>query len=294
MKTLDTKYSPSLFSLYDYERVEEHLHKMAAKGWQIDKTGSFVWRFKKSIPTNKKYAVVFSKDTSDYDPYPSEGQKMLKYMSEEAGWNKETEWKQMQIFSSTDMNQELETDEQVKLYSIRKSMRKTFIPCWVICLVAMLFFAIQNVLKLQGGNLAAEYETVWAIIITSYAAFVSASILAGYSVWRVLSAKAIEEGRTCISTKWSTVFQYALCAGLLILVVCYLFGTINAPILASIIYAIMYLIIIVATVFITSIFTDYLRKCKVKKALNILSSGLVFVGVFIIGIALTNYIGTIL
>lgn len=294
MKTLDTRYSPSLFSLYDYERVEHHLEKMASIGWKIEETGSFLWKFKRDIPQKKKYVVVFSKDTSDYDPFPTEGQNMLRYMSEEEGWTKEAEWKQMHIFSCTDLNQELVTDERARLYSIRRAMKKDYIPCWTIVLVGLLLGAFQNITKLHFGNTSDQYGTLWLIAITIYGAFAAASILTSYYIWVKLSEKAIERGNACKSTMWSTIFQYMICVGVFALAGGYLWGKSNLTIAENIIYVVVFLLVMIATVFFTSIFIKYLRKKEVAKIINIVCSSLLFVCMLVLGIILMQLIGTII
>ena len=89
MMVSDTRYQLSLFSMIDYEGVEKRLEKMAAKGWEIEKAGKFLWEYRRTIPKAKKYAVVFSQDSSDYSPYPTESQQFLKEMCEQNGWKKE-------------------------------------------------------------------------------------------------------------------------------------------------------------------------------------------------------------
>lgn len=290
MESLDTRYSPALFSLFDYQSVEQHLEKMAAKGWKIEKSGSFLWKFKRDIPQKKKYSVVFSKDTSDHEPFPTEEQNMLRCMSEEEGWTKEAEWKQMHIFSCTDMNQELVTDECARLYSIRRGMKKAYIPCWAIVLIGFLLLAFQNVIKLHFGNTADEYGTLWVIAIAIYGAFAAASVLTSYYIWKLLSEKAIERGRSCKSTKWSTIFQYMICAVMFVLAGYYFLGKNNLPIIVNIIYIIAYLFVMVAIVFFTSMFTDYLKKKKVTKTTNIICSSIFFVCMLLMGIFLVSLI----
>ena len=45
----DTRYQLSLFVMFDYESVENRLEKMAAKGWKIESTGVFFWKYVREI-----------------------------------------------------------------------------------------------------------------------------------------------------------------------------------------------------------------------------------------------------
>ena len=121
----DTRYQLSLFAMFDYESVEKRLEKMAAKGWEIENTGIFFWKYRRTTPQKKNYAVVFSKDASEYNPCPTDGQHLLRKLCNYDGWEKEAEWKQMEIFSTDNVEKNLETDEMVRLSSIRRAMKKT-------------------------------------------------------------------------------------------------------------------------------------------------------------------------
>ena len=43
---------------FDYEAVEAHLEKMAAKGWRLVNAGTNVWKYRQAEPARVKYAVI--------------------------------------------------------------------------------------------------------------------------------------------------------------------------------------------------------------------------------------------
>lgn len=280
----DTRYQLSLFAMFDYESVENRLEKMAAKGWKIESTGVFFWKYVRATPKKKKYAVVFSKDTSEYNPYPTDGQHLLRKLCNDDGWEKEAEWKQMEIFSTDNVEKNLETDEMVRLSSIRRAMKKTFIPCWTIALVGMLFLALQNMARLYTGNAQDEYGTLWAVIITMYAAFVSAAVLISYRIWLKLSEGAIREGGKCVSARWHRRMQDGLCIGLFILAGVYLLGDDISYGLSSIAYVLIYLVILIMVVIITNLFGSYLKLKGFSKKSNMICSGVMCVALIILAL----------
>ncbi len=286
MMTDDTRYQLSLFSMIDYESVEKRLEKMAAKGWEIESTGKFLWKYRRTMPKDKKYAVVFCQDSSDYNPCPTEGQQFLKEMCTRSGWKKEAEWNKMQIFSCDDVEQELQTDEMVRLNSIRRAMKKTFIPCWTIALIGMLFLALQNIVKLCSGNIQDEYGTLWTIFITLYVALASAAVLTSYRVWLNLSERALAEGGKCANANWHSRMQYGLCAGAFIPALVYFATRTDSRWFGSLAYGIVYVSALMMVVALVSLATSYLKSKGVCQITNVICSSAVCVTLITIALLL--------
>ena len=286
MMVSDTRYQLPLFSMIDYESVEKHLEKMASKGWEIEDAGRFLWKYKRTIPKAKKYAVVFSQDSSDYSPYPTESQQFLKEMCEQSGWKKAAEWNRMQIFSCDDRKQELETDETVRLNSIRRAMKKSFIPCWTIAMVGMFFLALQNIVKLHFGNPQDESGTLWAIFITLYVALASVAVLTNYRLWLHMSERALTQGGKCVSAKWHSRLQYGLCAGALILAGIYFTTGADSPGPGSLAYSLVYVSVLILIVALVDLFANYLKSKSVSKTTNVICSSAVCVAFMILAMFL--------
>lgn len=92
------------FALYDYQGVEAHLSRMAAKGWRLEKAGNSLWTYRQAEPAEVRYAVTYSHRVSQFDPVPTEEQEVLEDLCEAAGWSFVCDWNQMQIFASEDPN----------------------------------------------------------------------------------------------------------------------------------------------------------------------------------------------
>ena len=117
------------YLLFDYRGVEAHLTKMAARGWRLEKVGTYFWTYRRAEPARVTYAVTYLPDASQFDPDPSEQQASLAELCAAAGWEKAADWGQMQIFVNERPDPvPLETDEAVRLEVIRRSMKKSFQP----------------------------------------------------------------------------------------------------------------------------------------------------------------------
>ena len=125
---------------FDYEAVEAHLEKMAAKGWRLVNAGTNVWKYRQAEPARVKYAVTYAADASVYDSEPTESQKTLADFCARGGWVKVSDWAQVQIFCSEEENPvPIETDEEIRLEVIKSAMKKNFIPSNVVLVIILAF-----------------------------------------------------------------------------------------------------------------------------------------------------------
>ena len=260
MMVSDTRYQLPLFSMIDYES-----RKICVE-IQEGHTQS-----------EKIRGCIFSRLIGlQPSPYPTESQQFLKEMCEQNGWKKAAEWNRMQIFSCDDRKQELETDETVRLNSIRRAMKKTFIPCWTIAMVGMFFLALQNIVKWYFGDPQDGSGTLWAIFITLYVALASAAVLTSYRLWLHMSERALTEGGKCENAKRHSGLQYGLCAGALILAGIYFTTGAGSPGLGSLAYSLVYVSVLILTVALVTLFTKYLKSKGISKTANVICASAVW------------------
>ena len=204
------------YLLFDYEAVEAHLEKMAARGWRLAAAGTNVWKYRKAEPAKVKYAVTYAPDASVYDSEPTESQKTLADLCAREGWVKVSDWAQAQIFCSEKENPvPIETDEEIRLEVIKSAMKKNFIPSNVVLTIIMAF-NLWRVASVFFYN-PLTYLSSWLMLLSltfAFAAFMMvAANLAGYFIWVRKSERSIEEGGTCCGVKilrtlnrWCLVF----------------------------------------------------------------------------------------
>ena len=201
---------------FDYEAVEAHLEKMAAKGWRLVNAGTNVWKYRQAEPARVKYAVTYAADASVYDSEPTESQKTLADFCARGGWVKVSDWAQVQIFCSEEENPvPIETDEEIRLEVIKSAMKKNFIPSNVVLVIILAF----NLWRVATGFFYNPLPCLssWLMLLSLTFAVVAfmlvAADLAGYFIWVRKSERSIEEGGTCCGVKilrtlnrWCLVF----------------------------------------------------------------------------------------
>ena len=200
------KYKRELVThlLFDYEGIEEHLEKMAARGWYLETPGNTIWKYRGAEPAEVKYAVTYVPKASQFDPEPNEEQRTLEEFCSTAGWEKVGDFLQAQIYMNRQPNPvAIETEDEVRLEVIRKAMRKSFVPAHVALILLMLFntwigsLAFFNHPVEQMSGYGSLLSTLFLPIGTM---LISANLIA-YYVWLHNSAKSIASGGTCASPK---------------------------------------------------------------------------------------------
>ncbi len=204
-----TKYQIHKFSLYEYAAVEEHLTKMAAKGWRIERVNNFAWKFKKAEPANVTYSVTYLPKLSDFDPEPRLEQRTMEAFCVEAGWKKACNWMQMQIFYSK--NPEvvpLETDEELRLSMIEKTMRKGFLLGNLMLLFMFLFLGYMQYTTAERDFVSffAQSDKLWLIGLLVFGFVAAVLEILYYFFWLHRAKKAVAEGRKLPKTRLHTVF----------------------------------------------------------------------------------------
>ena len=191
------------YLLFDYRGVEAHLMKMAARGWRLEKVGTYFWTYRRAEPAQVTYAVTYLPDASQFDPDPSEQQASLAELCAAAGWEKAADWGQMQIFVNERPDPvPLETDESVRLEVIRRSMKKSFQPWGIAALVLAAVMAILQIktlvtdpIHLLSSNSGLTTSVLWDALVV-----LQAGNLLSYRRWCRRSAESVARGGPCADT----------------------------------------------------------------------------------------------
>ncbi len=190
------------YVLYDYAGVERHLAAMAAKGWRLESASDYLWKYQRAEPAKLTYAVTYAPDASEWNLQPTERQQMLTDYCAEAGWQKVTDWLQMQIFCTAEEDPiPLETDEALRLEITREAMWSKFL--WiqagslflslVIAGILLLSFVGNPILYLSKGYLLA----LDALVL--YGIFQNVFHLGSYCWWSRRSEQLVEQGGSCVA-----------------------------------------------------------------------------------------------
>ena len=196
----DTKYRWNTLCIYDYRGVEEHLSAMAAQGWRLEKAGNTFWKYRRAPPAKVRYAVTYSDSASQFNPGPTEGQQSLAELCAAAGWEKVSDWAQMQIFSTSDPAAvPLETDEALRLQNIHRALGKNFLVTNLILLVLglVMSFSFLGTLFVKPLRVLESSAGLFSGPLFVLVTLLEVYTFCHYYGWRRRSRRSIEEGGPC-------------------------------------------------------------------------------------------------
>jgi len=125
------------FSFYDQQAIQEKLEDMAEKGWMLEKTGSFLWTYKRMEPKKLRFSVSYFPGASDFDPGPTDGELTKMDYCLQDGWVLVTSWGVMQIFCNENLDAvPIETEPAAQVENICRSMKKNVLfPQALLCAI---------------------------------------------------------------------------------------------------------------------------------------------------------------
>lgn len=198
-----TKYCIAQFTFYDRTGIQEFLEKQARKGWVLEKLGNFTWKFRRSEPKELHYAVTYFPKASIFDPGPSASQERLREFCAHAGWELVGTTAQMQIFSSDAEDPvPIETDPELELENIHKSMKKGLFPGYFLLLAVSLLNLFRFFWQLWDSPLGTLSSNL--TLFTGFSQIILTLICAleigGYFLWRRAARKALETDGSFVRT----------------------------------------------------------------------------------------------
>lgn len=195
----NVKYRLETFTLYDYRGVERHLEAMEARGWRLEKTGT-VWKYRRTEPKKVHYAVTYVPEASEFNPAPTPGQENLAELCAAAGWEKVTDWFQMQIFRSEQPDpMPLETEESVRLEVLQRAVRKNFLPSSLLLTVLGVMMLVQQIWSFRQDPIGTLSQTsrLFPVLLWLLVIFSAGGNLADYALWLRRSKKSVAQGGPC-------------------------------------------------------------------------------------------------
>lgn len=184
---------------YDYKNIENLLEKMSLKGWKCTRFGGLCIHYEKIESQALKYNIFFIPSLSQFDGTPLEKQEILISMCEETGWEYICQWGKMMVFCSSEKNPTpIETDENIKLESIHKSMKKEYLPTLIgmIFLLVISIYATYKDIYIRpeeffGGFGMFHMPMIGLLGITQI------TLIVQYILWYKSSKKSVEHGGSC-------------------------------------------------------------------------------------------------
>lgn len=200
---------------FDYQGIEDELTRMAAQGWELDyiSANRLSWVYKKSEPRDLQFAVVFCKDSSNFLYNPPDSQRTLEAYCEAGGWKQVEQCNKMIIFAAEKGTaRPLETDEAVRLESIRQSMNRQY-GIALIIMVLGLVLCIWRTFSAAGMNVHEDWfianaNLIYMWILEAYFWIWFIGIFTSYRMWLKASQRALLSGAAPADTaKYSRIYQ---------------------------------------------------------------------------------------
>lgn len=145
------RYELPLYSFYDHTGMVRHLEQMARRGWRLDKLGGMLWRYQPIEPRRLKYALVYFPEVTGFEPTPPESHLRLQELCAQAGWILAATAGKFQVYCNEDPDAvPLETDPGIQVDIIHRTMKRNFIPSYLLLSLAavlQLFMQIADLNK---------------------------------------------------------------------------------------------------------------------------------------------------
>lgn len=204
----DTKRIIPMFAIYDKTGIEKYLKDQAEKGWFLKKTSQLFWTFEKRESKKVNVSVVYFPKASSFDPMPGEEQLTFQEFCEHTGWELAASDAQMQVYySEKEDTIPIETDTQIELSNINKSVKATYVPIWILNIITVLLQMILYIYNLNIAFIRVVSSTEYLIAGLCWIAvlLIIAADVATYMKWYGKARKVAEEEGSFLDTPQNCV-----------------------------------------------------------------------------------------
>lgn len=266
----NTKRRFEVYSFLDCAGIASHLSKMAQRGWLIEKISNFGWTYRRIEPKELTFFVSYYPKASEFDPEPTEEQKMFHDFCKHTGWELAVTSAQMQIFYNEQENPvPIETDPVLEVETIRQAAKKSYLPNYFVLLAVSILNGSLFISRLLGdpiGVLSSASSLfsgfVWIIL------FLLCMVeLCGYVIWYSKAKKAAELGEFLETPGFSQLQRFMLAvvlAGLVYwLITVVIFGSAMLRVVG-----LSMMLYVAALIFLVNALKQLLKNKKVSKDVN--------------------------
>lgn len=218
----DTKRKLMSFTFYDRTGIHKKLEEQAAQGWMLENTTGFGWQFRRMEPARIHFAVTYFPSATAFDPEPSEKQQRFLDFCAHTGWELVSSNAQLQIFCNrADHPIPIETDPEIELQNIHASVKKTFLPVYILNMILPLMQFGLFFQRLRWDPIGELASTPALISLALYAIllFFAVSSLGMYLGWYRKAKKAAADGYF-LETKSTDRFQFVVLSCAVLALIC--------------------------------------------------------------------------
>ena len=207
------KFVPMLFSFYDRTGIEKYLESQARKGWVLEKVTPLGWKFRREEPKDAHYTVCYFPGASPYDPEPSEAELTFREFCSHTGWEIVVSNGQMKVFRNENPDPvPIETDPLLELENIHASVKKTFLPVYIMDLILGimqigLFISRVNISFI--GTFSSDWQ-FFGVLWWPFLIVLCVVELLRYFLWRRRAIRLAQEEGSFLETPNTAGFQCAI------------------------------------------------------------------------------------
>lgn len=257
-------------SFFDHTGISEHLEEMASKGWMIEKIGNTGWIYRRIEPKKIHFAVSYYPKASEFDPEPTEDQKMFHDFCAHTGWQLACTSAQMQIFYNERENPTpIETEPELELQAIHASAKKGFIFSYIVLLAISLLNGALWISNLLGDPIdllssPARLFSGFAFLLLALLCMVE---LICYFRWYSKAKIAAEQGEF-LRVKSTSKFQKTV---LYMVIIGAVLWMLNSLIYGSVLQKFLFILMCIympAVFVIVNAVKEFLKRRKASRAVN--------------------------
>ncbi len=218
----DTKRKLMSFTFYDRTGIQRRLEEEAANGWMLESTTGFGWKFRRMEPAKIHFAVTYFPSATAFDPEPSEKQQRFQDFCAHTGWELVSSSAQLQIFCNRAENPiPIETDPEIELQNIHGSVKKTFLPVYLLNMVLPLMqfgLFFQRMSWDPIGELS-SIPALLSLVLYAILLFFAVSSLWMYLSWYRKAKRAAADGYF-LETRSTDAFQIGVLSCAVLALIC--------------------------------------------------------------------------
>ena len=259
----NVKYVLTPITLYDRTGICRMLESQARKGWLLEKIGAFTWKYRAVEPRPLRFAVTYSPNVSAYDPVETERELDFREFCAQDGWIFAASSNQLQIFYSEKEDPvPLDTDPELELDNIHRSMKKSMLPVYALLLfnaAAQLAMQIVRLIREPVAILSSNVS-LCSLVMMALLFVIMIREIGAYYLWRHKAMRLAREEGEFLETRGSAGTTLVILSVMLMLFVAAMLSMKRSVAITG---GIMFLGVI-AMALLATLFTRWMKEQKIS------------------------------
>ena len=270
----NTKHQLIPFSTYDLTGMEQHLEKMARKGWLLDKISALGWRYRRIEPKALHFTVSYCHRASAYDPEPTEEVQTFHDFCAHTGWHLAAEFGSMQVFYNDQEDPTpIDTDPALEIQMVGREVMR-MLPAQIFLLLlgfwmggSWCYSLVYEPIDLLASPTSLFTGLCWlGLMVWSVADLIT------YLIWRRKARQAAQRGEFVPTHGCHRIMQVVM--ALVVVGVVYFFAAARLPGLRLLtgIMILGFVVLFLAVIWVIVFMNDSERRIPVQYAKRVVGN----------------------